>query len=306
MTDQDRPQDEPEYEPGFDDPAYDDVRDLLASARVTDPVPADVVARLDDTLASLTADRRGAAADLEPDDAPAVVVPLRRRSRVAPRLLAAAVAVVVVGAGGIGLSQVLETRSSDDMATADSAESAGGDDFGAIDPESAPAPAAPRDQDLNGLTDGEELTRLMARTQAVPRFTTAAFATQVAAFSGRNLALPWSTTANESGSPISGDGVVKDNSKDARSTPSPTGSPFKGTPLAGSSGSLPATRGSLSYSAAKAACPGPIGTPATLVPILYDGQPASLAVHPPSDGTQLYEAWSCDGRTMLASAVVQP
>lgn len=63
----------------------DAVRRRLAEARHTDPVPADVAARLDATLADLVADRA----------AVAEVVPLRRRRW--PAVLAAAAAVTALG-----------------------------------------------------------------------------------------------------------------------------------------------------------------------------------------------------------------
>lgn len=92
MTDQDRPDD-----------AW--VRDLLADARVTGPVPDDVAARLDETLASLRAERLRAG---EPGAGDAAVVPLRRR--LAPFLVAAA-AVVVVAGGAVGVAQLGGDRS---------------------------------------------------------------------------------------------------------------------------------------------------------------------------------------------------
>jgi len=284
-----------EHEPGFDDPAYDDLRALLADARVTEPVPAEVAARLEETLAALTADRREATV---PDEAPAVVVPLRRRSRLAPRLLAAAAAVVVVGAGGVGLAQVLSTQSaSDDMATAESADTpAVADEFGPTAPEAE----APRDQALDNLDRLTDLTAQLSKSKAVPRFTTAGFAREAAAFSGRDLALTWGYTLF---SPASGDNDTK---KSPRTSPSPTTTTRSEMASGGSAAAGPSIPDPQAYyRAAKAACPGPVGTEATLVPILYDGQPASLAVYPVTDGTRLYEAWSCDGRTMLASARVQ-
>lgn len=291
MTDQDLPNDEGE----FDDPAYDAIRDLLAAARVTEPVPDDVAARLDETLASLTADRR---VEDVPDQAPSVVVPLRRRSRLAPRLLAAAAAVVVVGAGGVGLSQVLSNTGADDMASTPSAATAErSDDFGPAAP-SAPVPrdavpeVAPGTVDLNSTLQNQRL---------LPKFTTTAFATQVAAFDPADLRLAYTaaesaaggdqnllrdlvgTGASRSPAPSLTDGMTKDNDGPAAAKPQ---------------------RHSF-LSAAKAACPGPVGTDATLVPILYDGKPAALAVYREEHEAQLYEAWSCDGRTLLASTVVE-
>jgi len=292
MTDQDQPDDERE----FDDPSYDAVRALLASARVTEPVPDDVAARLDTTLAELTADRRGTEAADAPDEATSVVVPLRRRSRLAPRLLAAAAAVVVVGAGGIGISQVLSTQG-DDLATADSAQpeaAAGGDDFGAVP--TAPAAEAPHDQ--KSLDSLSALTKRLSNSKAVPRFTTTGFTREVAVFSTRDLRLPWAETGDSIGS-------LDGSESSATKSPEPTATVTPQMTSEGVAlGSKAARADQYFYSTAKAACPGPIGTAATLVPILYDGQPASLAVHPEMDDTQLYEAWSCDGRTLLASAIV--
>ncbi len=284
-------QENPEHEPGFDDPAYDELRALLAGVRVTAPVPADVAARLDATLVSLSADRRAGTAS---DEAPSVVVPLRRRSRVGSRLLAAAAAVIVVGAGGVGLSQVLSSQDAAESADAPAIA----DGFGPAAPEAE----APRDQDLNGPDRLAELTERLSNTQAVPRFTTTGFAREAAAFSGRDLALSWGSgldsTADED------EGTANSPRTPATPTPTKKAESSSGGLTSGQSGASTADP-QTGYFAAKAACPGPVGLGATLVPILYDGQPAALAVYPVTDGTQLYEAWSCDGRTMLASARVQ-
>ena len=89
-------------EAGTTRPDDDAVRRLLADARHTEPMPADVAARMDDVLADL---RQGSSVtaevpDAEPSPAPPhpVVVSLaaQRRRRVAGMLVAAAA--VVVGA----------------------------------------------------------------------------------------------------------------------------------------------------------------------------------------------------------------
>lgn len=91
-------------------PAQDDaVRALLASARHTEPIPDEVVARLDATLASLTGDR-------QETRAPVVALASRRR-RTASTLLLAAAAVVVAG---VGIGQVLSPDGSDDSAGSES------------------------------------------------------------------------------------------------------------------------------------------------------------------------------------------
>jgi len=89
------------------------VRRLLADARHTDPVPDEVVARLDRVLAGLA----------EEPGREAAVVRLADRRRRVTRLLVAAAAVVVVGFGG---SQVIDGlgSASMDAATSGDAESA--------------------------------------------------------------------------------------------------------------------------------------------------------------------------------------
>ncbi len=81
------------------------VRALLAEARHVEPVPADVAARLDATLADLHAERLEALA-------PVVTLTSRRRRMASTALLAAAAVVVV----GVGVGQVLPFGSTDDSA----------------------------------------------------------------------------------------------------------------------------------------------------------------------------------------------
>lgn len=125
MSDRDEPEQDltPEQEA--------QVRRLLSDARHTDPVPADVVARLDRVLAGLGDDSAREA----------TVVRLADRRRTATRWLVAAAAVVVVGVGG---DQVLdgfngfggandasvpaaETQNEDNGVGAESPESTDGD-----------------------------------------------------------------------------------------------------------------------------------------------------------------------------------
>jgi hypothetical protein len=123
------------------------VRERLAEARHTEPVPADVAARLDAVLADLTADRR-------PHREPAPVLPLptpasRRRRALAGGLVAAAAVVAL----GVAVPQVLDRGSSgggdSSASTADRGESLSGDDsgsgsesFGATAPSSGPRSGA--------------------------------------------------------------------------------------------------------------------------------------------------------------------
>ncbi len=104
------------------------VRRLLADARHTDPMPGDVVARLDRVLAGL--------AD-EPARA-ATVVRLADRRRRATRLLVAAAAVVAVGFGGSQLLDGFGGSGAGDHASP-AAEAQDEDTTSGLDPESGDA-----------------------------------------------------------------------------------------------------------------------------------------------------------------------
>ena len=117
-------------------PEQDVVRRLLAEARHDGPVPEEVRARLDATLAELKAERH----DLQAA-ATVVDLPARRRRRRGTVLLAAAAVVVA----GVGVGQALDrsgdfglggggdsTSSSEDRTYAESSE--GQDDAGAPSP----------------------------------------------------------------------------------------------------------------------------------------------------------------------------
>ena len=113
-------------------PQHDAVRRLLADARHTDVTPPEVVARLDDALAALVAERdAGTPASEEAGPvAPSTPVSIAsRRRRVAGIGLLAAAAVVVAG---LGLGQVLP-RGGDDAGSADSATAGASRDASADD-----------------------------------------------------------------------------------------------------------------------------------------------------------------------------
>ena len=273
MTDQDRPDGD---EPGFDDPADAWVRDLLASARVTGPVPDDVAARLESTLASLRAERVGEAADPVPDE-PAPVVPLRRR--LAP-LLAAAAAVVVVAGGAVGVSRLASDHGAQNSAAGSS--SAGTAEGGAA------VPRTPLDQRSGGV----------AAATALPRLSRKAFAQDAAA-----VMRTFSTDLRGA----SGGGTV---GATPGTTPAPTSSTTDSAeqPHAAEKGAAPpvtATPGAAALSAPVAACPGPVSPGAVTVPATLDGTPVALVFRPPTATEQRVEAWSCDGTKLLDSASVR-
>lgn len=137
----------PQGVPGFDDPAYDDLRGLLAEARVVDPMPEDVAARIEAALADL----------IDPGE-----LAKRRRSRVGPRLLIAAALVTVVGAGGVGLAQVLRHHShSNDMAASESTVATGTTGTtGSAGKRPSPKPQAPEAFSSNSSALGLAVARL--------------------------------------------------------------------------------------------------------------------------------------------------
>lgn len=108
------------------------VRRLLADARHTEPMPADVAERLNRALAELGDEP---VPNPAPGSRPVTDLAARRRRRSALTLLAAAAAVVVVGVGIRQLDTV--TMSSDD---ADSGAAADNSDSGSV-PEVAPEAA---------------------------------------------------------------------------------------------------------------------------------------------------------------------
>ena len=157
MTDQDQSDaDDAAFEAAFDDGSTDWVRDLLATARVTEPVPTDVAARLDDTLARLKSER------LESGDArqPAAVVPLRRRA--APFLAAAAVVAVI---GGVAIGQILHGGSGGSANTA-SSDAAGG----SSEEQSSAIPRSPQDTARAQAPEGRKYS-----SHALPELTSGTF-----------------------------------------------------------------------------------------------------------------------------------
>jgi len=122
-------------------PEIEDVRRLLADARHTEPMPDDVVARMDDVIAGL---RETPAVD-EPEtrvapDRYANVMPLapRRRLRAAGMLVAAAAVVV----GGVVVAQNLPQSTSSSASTAEAGSSA-------QDSAQPPAQSSPHAQDFS-------------------------------------------------------------------------------------------------------------------------------------------------------------
>lgn len=267
--------------PDFDDPSYDAIRELLSDARVDGPIPVDVAARLDATLAELTG--RPSSSGGDPADEDRVVVPLRRR--LAPRLLAAAAVVLVAGAGAFGLNRVLQ----DSTGTADSA-AAGvhAEDSGtkATVPASTPVPAPPQPQTALGATT--DAKAWLSGRASVPVLTTAGFAKEAAALQLRDFSVLNTAGAQTSAS-----------KEDSIGSPSPTPTEAR------SYDRSEATKQARLTATAARRCPGPRIAGTSSYPIVLDGQPAVLVVsRPAKDGSRLVGAWSCDGTRVLAFTTV--
>jgi len=269
--------DERADEADFDDPAHAPIRDLLSSARVDTPIPADVAARLDATLAELT----GQASPPVDQDAGAVVVPLRRR--LAPRLLAAAVVVAIAGVGAVGLNRVLQDQAgTSDSVTAGAAADSGTES--AAEPPAVPQVTSKSNRLLNGFSANA--------AGGVVALTAADFATQV-----QRLDLTTSVLQLDTG--------LKWASGTPESAPGPTPKSADSSNRDQSGGSRRGADTVTSSSAAKAlACPGPGIDGTSSYAILLDRKPAVLVVHPATNGTRLVEAWSCDGSQVLAFTTV--
>jgi hypothetical protein len=139
-------------------PEHDAVRRLLADVRHDGPTPPDVVARLDDTLASLVAEQ----ATLEPETAQARTAPVvdlgaRRRRLIGAGVLAAAAVVVA----GVALGQALP----DGQGSDDAGSSAGGSTSLAEDDSSAGATA---DGEGGGDSSAQEMAPQSKSAQPAP------------------------------------------------------------------------------------------------------------------------------------------
>ncbi|HEX4189438.1 MAG TPA: hypothetical protein VHZ06_00475 [Marmoricola sp.] len=265
---------------------FADIRALLAGAKESGPTPAEVVARLDATLADLTAGRRRGLPE-EPATAEPVV-PLRRRSHAPQRLLVAAAAVLVVAGAGVGITKALEHGTNQAASSSASATDRG---VHAAVPETQPSGVGGTGGSTATSTAGGAGSDDAAGSDGrpLPALTRADFGEGVATLvAGKNLSLN-SLDATKSGSAVRG------------AVPAPSAP----VPNASTPGTFaPKTLDAAPKSAPTAACVGPTGTGGDLEPITLDGAPAVLVIHPVVDHHRLVEAWSCDGSTVLASTTL--
>ncbi|MCX6395095.1 MAG: hypothetical protein NTV23_01260 [Propionibacteriales bacterium] len=273
-------------QPDLDDPAYDEVRRLLAGAAAASSMPSDVAAGLDETLARLVAE----SPTHRPVVVEAAVLPLRRRRRAGQRLLVAAAAVVLLGAGGVGITQVLDrTEQSDSTPTSATRDTA------------AEAPVAPVPEAAVGggqLAATPGATAYSLQRLATTNFSAAQFPDQVSALVVE--ASQRSALQDDAGSPAP-------LTPAAPSAPAPADEPGTTGSFAGSTSDTAADnlRGLAAEQKAVASCPGPaFPSDAVALQIIFDGAPAVLVLNPVTDGTRYVVAWSCDGLRVLADATV--
>ncbi len=136
----------------------------LGSEQAPEPMPDDVAARLEETLAGLTAERTpqhptAGSAATDRSTTGSTVVPLHRRW--GPRLAVAAAAVVVLGVGGVAVSNLGLLDDSGGTSAGSTADSAGGEAGVEQAPEALPAPA------LSSTSFAADATALLRRTPAL-------------------------------------------------------------------------------------------------------------------------------------------
>jgi hypothetical protein len=298
-----------ETEPDFEDPAYADLRGLLAGAREDAPMPAHVLAKLEATLSGLVAEREDAELDAAEAAQGADVVALRRRSTRSwgPRLLGAAAAVVLIGGVGVGLSRMHGTNEPSADKSAAGSTTAGSTTAGEETPELA-APQVPRAAASTGRVQAQVLTGL-------GQFTRAGFDRQVAQYLSVAQGLSSSSyatdglgsvtsggTASSSGGADQADGGPVPNASVPDGPDALVSEPPADTGLALKN--LAALRGTAALRTT-AGCPGPRPTDgAVVVRITFAKKPATLVLHPVLEGRQFVTAWSCDGRTLLAATTL--
>jgi len=175
-------------EPGLDPVEDERLRGLLADVG-SPALPEDVAARLEDTLAGLVAQRQEAGA---PDGAASErVVPLRRRWAKVGTIAAAAV--IVAGAGGVAVNELVQGQVSADSATAGRAESGAEEegDAGAGELAQSPAPQdGSQDESQDGARDrAQDPSAAESLARDLPAVSSRAFSTDVTRLLGTPNAL---------------------------------------------------------------------------------------------------------------------
>lgn len=173
---------DPDLDPGTEE----QVRALLAEESAG-PMPADVAARLDETLAGLVAEREAEQLSQE-RTATGAVVPLRPRWM--PRIAAGAAAVIVLGLGGITLASNWGGASGSGSDSTASDAGAGK----SLQGETASEPPA-----QSGAGQDNSLTERQAARDDLPRLQAASFPRDVQVLLSQRPALRGPAAAQERG-----------------------------------------------------------------------------------------------------------
>jgi hypothetical protein len=243
-----------------------EVTRLLAEARVAEPLPAHIAARLDRVLEGLAEERAGG-----PPVAAGHVVALAGRRRRATWLLAAAAAVVAVG---IGVGQVVggSTSGTDDSSAGGGNADAqvqdrdsSGSDSGSDSPGVASEPVPPPKENDDGASSFDE--------HAAPRVATAGWVHKSS----------FTADANQLRRAIPDDAV-------------------DGEFVQLAADQLPAgyVRGTRDF-----ACAPTSWGPGVLVPVFFDGNPAVLAYRPATGESQVVDLVQCGTGNILGSTTLQ-
>ena len=270
------------------DPEVDAERDArirallaeLGSGPDGEPIPPEVEARLDDTLALLVAERgrvaggSGEGAQASSDSKTGNVVPLRRRWL--PRAGAAAAAVIVLGVGGLAVANLSGLSQSEQQSSSDSA--------GASAPEAESGAESKADAKAGSKAGSDAGSDSGADSSTG--------ATQLPALSAASFEGDVSILLQGRASKLASEGEAAGEGEGA-DEPAPSN---RENLVPGAPGVLPSR-----------ACRGPEVTDgAAARQVLYDGRKAVLLVHPERGGRLLVEAWSCDGDQRLASTKIKP
>lgn len=243
-----------------------EVRRLLADARHDEPIPEDVAARLDRVLAQL------AAGDHDHDPGRVIELTSQRRRRAASLLVAAAAIVAI----GVGLSHVVGTGTNN--SGADSAQS---DTQSGVDPEDAPkelgAQSERPEADSQSPAEGAFSYMLDAASNPI-RIRAEHFATDVERARRAAFVRGAYASAAEPGS----QSAPSDDETDG---------------MTGGSGSgVPAPESATWFECT----PADFGK-GRLIPVLYDDEPAVLALRKPVGDTQVVELLQCGSGEILRS-----
>ena len=287
--------DEPMDETSPDDAHIRALLAELGSGPDGRPMPPEVAARLDDTLARLVAERAGSPESGpesagDPDEhvsAAGNVVPFRRRW--VPRATAAAAAVVILGAGSVAVANLGILGSGTDSSV--SSDSAGGSSEEKVAQEGAEGESVPNASPSSPTSGDTALIPDRTTALALPEVSASSFESDVTTLL-RPVPLDDASESPTSGSDSGSGGDY--------------GRPSTGSLAVPEDANEDAGQLQRNLLGSKN-CPGPENTDGGVPNLVrYDGRLAVVVVHPEQDGRRLVEAWACGGKNKLASSTITP